>query len=138
MLKVIKNKTPEQNLLSPICAEYGKFKCVDCAEHLEKKLTGSGWNIKYLKLDAIGPKNGRPLVLCAELYDDFAGMYANWVDSVDTVIADTSLHYGVEVNGIVFDNVFPNGIERADWERIFKSHYPLEVIAIPSIVNRED
>jgi hypothetical protein len=44
-----------------------------------------------------------------------SGSYDNW----RTTITQNGRHVGVNVNGIVFDNIHPNGLPLAEWLRDF-------------------
>lgn len=119
-----------------ICNEYGQFKCVECADAVWQECEALGLAAEYLKIDTPGERgNEKPLKLNWELYGTLTDVtLASWMktDHIDRSVSEATLHYGVDVNGVVYDNVFPCGIARSAWENIFCSLLELNVGVVKS------
>lgn len=117
-----------------ICCNYGQGKCVECADAVWKECEDKGLAAEYLKIDTLGQLgNDSVLMLNWSMYNKLTGVtLAPWIrnERYDKSVSDATLHYGVDVNGVVYDNVFPCGIARPEWEKIFSSliYYNVSVV----------
>jgi hypothetical protein len=98
-------------LLRPVIKKFGPLECVPCANKLKRKLQKRGYEAVILKLSTVpgGPANAYIV-----LKEGAKGVL--WTDDA---ISEKGKHFGVEVEGFVFDNLHPNGTLRKRWKRQF-------------------
>ncbi|MEJ2693181.1 MAG: polymorphic toxin-type HINT domain-containing protein [Candidatus Thiodiazotropha sp.] len=81
------------------------FTCEECADEFERAFRNSGVKGKRIGIRYPGSQDCRGANI--------------WNDKVGCGIATNGIHEAVEVDGIVFDNVNPQGIPRGQWEKQF-------------------
>ncbi|WP_446812264.1 RHS repeat-associated core domain-containing protein (plasmid) [Methylomonas sp. 2BW1-5-20] len=120
---------PLGEVLTSIASKFGIGDCKDCANALMKATVDSG-------------NSGTLLEMRANIVDG-KGEYI-WNDAVNKNISTNADHAAVEVNGLVYDNINPKGIPRAEWEAQFDSMFGLKPIqetpfgpGLPSITLNE-
>ncbi|TCI93553.1 papain fold toxin domain-containing protein [Tenacibaculum sp. M341] len=92
------------NLASKIASNFKIFECVQCANKIVSSLKRSGISGEILEINV---KSG-PGVIGAQVGEDFVQVATNGV------------HKAVHVDGLVFDNLFPNGIPLELWKKSFE------------------
>ena len=103
-------------IASEITHKYGHLQCMQCAEELRDELIRANLKGSILKLEA-SAKHTRGWIYMRN--DQFQFPFA--MKPGQKWISDNGTHYGVEVFGTVYDNIFRNGISRADWPLQFES-----------------
>jgi RHS repeat-associated protein len=104
----------------------GKYKigeCVECYKKLMQDFKKAGIKGKVLEMRTVladGKFNRGAFIA----NDDAIGRLADEQLGIDNgrtggKISINGLHYAIEVDGIVFDNIYPKGIERAVWQERF-------------------
>jgi len=99
-------------LAASITANYGRLQCLSCAEALSNALQARGISGVIHQL-YVGYRPGWMFVADPKFVLPFPmvpGIHA---------ISENGSHYGVEVSGIVYDNIFRSGLPLADWEQAF-------------------
>jgi len=82
-----------------VAKKYGLWQCMECAravkDHLQKLNIGG----KHVRFQ---PARG--------------GTVGNiWNDDIAGLISTNGVHEVIDVNGIFFDNIYPNGIQNKEW-----------------------
>ena len=88
-------------IATEIAMKYGLKQCEACVTALCMKLPGLVLIIDVRKLT-----HTRPFIVHRSLYPDSA-------------ISDSGLHYGFLIEGIVYDNLHPSGVNREEWSTNF-------------------
>lgn len=99
-------------LAASIAANYGCLQCLQCAQALSDALRAKGIGGLIHKL-YVGSRPGWLFVADPNFVLPFP------MPAGETTISQNGSHYGVEVAGVVYDNVFRGGIPLADWEQAF-------------------
>ena len=100
-----------QKKTAELSKKYGRMKCMEFANDLRDWLVEQKVKGKYLTMSTSNPRID----------------YISLDSEPNKVISENGKHYGIEVNGIVYDNFFQDGIRRGDWERSYKSPVTLKV-----------
>jgi len=103
-------KTEIQKKSKTLSGKFGRFKCEKFAKALMKWLIDEGVEGGYLTLKTASSSRGFIVV-----------------DGEKDAISETGKHYGVEVDGIVYDNVFPKGFPRNKWLKTYSADVPLKL-----------
>ncbi|MEA5567346.1 papain fold toxin domain-containing protein [Anabaena sp. UHCC 0399] len=86
--------------LGNISSQFGNLECDKCAIALKAWSDGNGIEAKILKLRT---KKRNDFFIISDRYGDSES------------ITDNGIHYGVEVLGLVFDNLSPQGLPLDEW-----------------------
>ena len=86
-----------------IISKFGNLKCYECAEELAAELSKAGIKGEILEMSS------------ASRYIVRAGQTGG------EAISTNSVHYGVKVGQMVFDNFHPTGIPFSQWEKAYES-----------------
>jgi|ERR1051326_2868281 hypothetical protein len=109
------DQTEIQNTAAALAKTYGKGKCLEFAKGLKAWLTTQKIKGKFLTLQNEKPSRG---FICL-------------TDDPNHAISTNGKHYGVEVEGVVYDNFHPKGLKRASWEEAYDADVDLKVAASP-------
>jgi hypothetical protein len=97
-----------------VTKKHGLLKCRECATELRQVLLGAGKKGHVLKLTALRANPKRNFVMMKDPAFKFP-----FAAPGNPSISNTGLHFGVFVDGFVFDNIHREGIARADWVDTF-------------------
>lgn len=101
------------SIASSITVKHGRLACVQCAEELRDALVAVRIKGRIVKLEAQ------------------AKYTRGWIFLVtpgNEPISENGDHYGVEVYGTVYDNIFKSGIPAANWPLQFEAAGPLVLL----------
>lgn len=93
--------------IGAIVSQYDILKCDECAKAVLKWLAENGIAGKLLKLKT---KYREEFILSTRL--------ERWGGTNESITTNGT-HYGVEVRGLVFDNLSTEGLSREDWVNDF-------------------
>lgn len=104
------------SIASTITIKHGRLACLQCAEELSDAFATAGIESRMVKLEAQA-KHTRGWIHMKDVNFPFPFAMPHGVDS----ISENGAHYGVEVYGTVYDNIFKSGIAEADWPLQFEA-----------------
>ncbi len=93
-----------------IVIQFELLKCYECAKAVMAWLAENGIEGKVLELRTT--KRREYFILSSRLE----------AKGITESITDNGRHYGVEVRGLVFDNLSSEGMNREDWQKDFSCH----------------
>jgi hypothetical protein len=93
-----------------ITQQHGRLECASCARELTTAFKNRGIKGRVWQLKAIATQS-RGWICMEDPAFPLPFPTASGQDS----ISENGLHFGVEVQGIVYDNIFRNGIGLAAW-----------------------
>ena len=96
-----------------VTKKHGLNMCRECATELRQVLLDAGKKGCVLRLKT---KGGRGYIVMKD-----PNFRLPFTTQGDEAIASSGQHFGVHVDGFVFDNVHREGIARADWQGTFDS-----------------
>jgi hypothetical protein len=88
-----------------IVAQFGLYKCDDCAKAV----------VQWLQANNI---EGKVILIRTKKRREYYILSTRW-ERLDESITLNGKHYGVEVRGLVFDNLSKEGLTREDWIKDF-------------------
>jgi len=91
--------------LAQIARKYKIFECDRCAKALTRWLKRYGRKYGVKQAKQIRIETG-----CTDIYDIKSRIIYD-----NQLIAETGFHMAVEVDGIVYDNLNPSGVAKAEW-----------------------
>lgn len=96
--------------LYQIASRYKIYQCDKCAQALTKwlKRNGKKYGVKQAKRIRISTG-------CTDIYDIKSHILYG-----DQLISETGFHLAIEVDGIVYDNLNPNGVSKTEWSSKFE------------------
>jgi RHS repeat-associated protein len=92
--------TPAQQAAANAAQGFDNFQCQECADSITNALKAAGQHGEVIE---IGGGPGEDFIA--------SGSYNNWQEAITT----NGRHVGVVVDGVVFDNIHPNGLPLSDW-----------------------
>lgn len=85
--------------IANVAQNYGLWQCVECAQAIKRLLQKFQVRGKHIRFE---PTRG--------------GTVGNiWNDDMDSLISTNGVHEVIDVEGIFFDNCYPNGIPSQEW-----------------------
>lgn len=85
--------------IANIGQKYGLWQCMECAQAIREHLQKLNVRGKHLRFE---PARG--------------GTVGNiWNDDIAALISTNGVHEAIDVDGIFFDNIYPNGIPSQEW-----------------------
>lgn len=102
------------SIAAGITKKYGHLQCEQCANELESAFKKAGIHGDVLELTAVAAWNHNWIFMRDEGFS-----FPFPMRSGVKYIAENGRHFGVAINGVVFDNIFRTGIKQADWELQF-------------------
>ncbi len=108
-----------------IAVAYPLLECDKCAIALAQWLKAKGITVKILRLKT---RRRTEIFITSQRH------------GADESITENGKHYGVEVNGRVFDNLGANGLERTDWIEDFdciSGRFVIEEIDLSELLEME-
>ncbi len=118
---VVRAYNKYDNVVSGIVKKYEKFQCVDAAKAVVKALNKAKVEHKIWKIEANHPQATLGLSL----------------DYPDIPVSQTNVHYGVEIDGIVYDNIFKDGIPLDEWLKAIEAARPYKVLSPKTVTAKE-
>ena len=100
-----------KEIASRVTAKYGVNRCKPCAEELRDELKKASHNGSILQMKTNG---GRGFIVMKD-----PNFPLPFPVEENGAISETGLHFGVEVGGTVYGNIFRVGTSRSNWENSF-------------------
>lgn len=97
-------------IVTPITAKYPIGKCLPCATELRKALNAAGFAVSVWEITS-----NTQFIVLAE-----TSLTAGLSSLLHKSITENGKHYGVEVEGQIFDNLFKTGIAAREWPKQFE------------------
>ncbi len=97
-------RTSAQQTAANAALGYPVLQCEQCATHIRVSLQTAGHHGEIIEIRGAG---GGDFIV--------SGSCNNW----QTTISQNGRHVGVNVDGVIFDNIHPNGLPLAEWLQDF-------------------